>query len=213
MLNPSGSRRLVVVAADDDDLALRRTLCSILDRAAEPVAVTVVMETESESQLRALATLDIEIQVAADGPLRLRTDTQRLTAGEELPWGWPYRVDTMHQPTIAYLLPGLPAEGSGGSHSVVQEARALRGLGAGVRVCLPDESVARAEALYGNEDSLFVGYSRHSAVDDAVGDATVAVATEHGSVPLMSALSRDRPTLPLPTTSRTMSRCSPSWAL
>ena len=35
--------------------------------------------------------------------------------------------------SIAYVLPGLPAEGSGGSHSIVQEALALRAIGARVQ--------------------------------------------------------------------------------
>ena len=40
-------------------------------------------------------------------------------------------------PGVAYLLPGLPPEGSGGSHSLVQEARGLRELGADARICVP----------------------------------------------------------------------------
>src|ERR1700720_4706189 len=43
--------------------------------------------------------------------------------------------------SVAYLLPGLPPEGSGGSHSLVQEARGLRKLGARARVCVPAGSL------------------------------------------------------------------------
>jgi glycosyltransferase involved in cell wall biosynthesis len=103
--------------------------------------------------------------------------------------------------SVAYLLPGLPPEGSGGSHSLVQEARGLRELGARSRVCVPEDSLDTAAAVYGNDDSLFVTYAEdvpsaagaHSAMMDAVADAEVVVATEYPSVDLLARLQRERP--------------------
>ncbi|HWY89547.1 MAG TPA: glycosyltransferase [Solirubrobacteraceae bacterium] len=93
---------------------------------------------------------------------------------------------------VAYLLPGLPPEGSGGSHSLVQEARGLRELGAHARICIPEESLQTAAALYGNEDDLFVLYRGSSALV-AIAEAEVVVATEYPSVDLLAELARERP--------------------
>jgi Glycosyl transferases group 1 len=107
-------------------------------------------------------------------------------------------------PKVAYLLPGLPPEGSGGSHSLAQEARGMRALGAVAWICVPEESLATAAALYGNEDGLFVPYPDEdpilpgvsgAAVGEAVGDADVAVATEYPSVDVLARLARKRPQL------------------
>lgn len=108
-------------------------------------------------------------------------------------------------PSVAYLLPGLPPEGSGGSHSLVQEARGLRRLGAEARVCVPHDSLAAAGAVYGNEDDLFVPYPGDSSIPGlsdtstfaglcaAIADAGVVVATEYPSVDLLSYLAAKRP--------------------
>lgn len=104
-------------------------------------------------------------------------------------------------PSVAYLLPGLPPEGSGGSHSLVQEARGLRELGADAWICVPAESLQTAATLYGNEDHLFAPYPSDLAapglsdasVLDAVAHANVVVATEYPSVDLLGGLARERP--------------------
>ncbi len=107
-------------------------------------------------------------------------------------------------PRVAYLLPGLPPEGSGGSHSLVQEARGMRALGADAWICVPEESLATATTLYGKDDGLFVPYPDEdpilpgvsgAAVGEAVGDADVAVATEYPSVDVLARLARKRPRL------------------
>lgn len=104
--------------------------------------------------------------------------------------------------TVAYLLPGLPPEGSGGSHSLVQEARGLRELGARARICVPSDSLETAAAVYGNEDELFQSYTSGSpgagsdeSVAAAIGAADVVVATEYPSVDLLARLQRARPEL------------------
>jgi hypothetical protein len=104
-------------------------------------------------------------------------------------------------PDVAYLLPGLPAEGSGGSHSLVQEARGLRDLGVPARICVPAGSLRTATGLYGEEDELFTTYRSDAtspgvsdaSLLDAVGDADVVVATEYPSVELLARLRRERP--------------------
>ncbi len=111
-------------------------------------------------------------------------------------------------PSVAYLLPGLPPEGSGGSHSLVQEARGLRQLGAAARVCVPHDSLATAIAVYGNDDGLFTPYpaaasaipgvsdaTMFAGVSAALADASVVVATEYPSVDLLARLVRERPEL------------------
>jgi hypothetical protein len=109
--------------------------------------------------------------------------------------------------SVAYLLPGLPPEGSGGSHSLVQEARGLRALGAQAHVCVPQDSLATAAAVYGNEDGLFEPYAGDTTLPGisdtsmfgellgAIGDAQVVIATEYPSVDLLIRLSRERPTV------------------
>jgi hypothetical protein len=104
-------------------------------------------------------------------------------------------------PSVAYVLPGLPPEGSGGSHSLVQEARGLRGLGAEARICVPVDSLSTAVALYGNQDGLFATYRSDAAFPgvsdssllDAIDGAGVVVATEYPSVELLAWLARERP--------------------
>jgi glycosyltransferase involved in cell wall biosynthesis len=195
----AAAEQALVVIADRDGGRLRRSMCSVLDRVAEPIAVTVIRPARSsEPTDRLLAMLEVAVpQVAlADArTFRPPPGAQRLLAGEELPWGWPAEPEQRTTPSVAYLLPGIPAEGSGGAHSVVQEARGLRDLGAQAVVCVPTDSLARAERLYGNHDSLFVSYDRSADLLAAVGDATVAVATEHTSVPLLARLVRSRPEL------------------
>jgi hypothetical protein len=177
-------------------MLLRRTLCSIIDRAATPVAVTVVTPGEPTAQmgklLAAVATATPSIEHVTATELRPRPGAQRLTAGEQLPWGWPVVARPQEEVTVAYIVPGMSRAGSGGVLSVAQEARGLRRLGVQARVCVPAAAMERAERIYGNADGLFVSYARDGAVGEAVGEATVVVATEHTSVPLLARLARGR---------------------
>ena len=195
---PDAARGLVVLS-DGDPTRLRQTLCTILDRVTEPIALTVLKPDPSSTELdRLWATLDVAvpaIELTDAVSFRPRPGTQRLIAGEELPWGWPDERGVTQQPSIAYLLPGIPPEGSGGAHSVVQEARGLRALGAEAVVCMPAGAVERAQRLYGGRDSLFSAYRGDHELVEAVGGATIAVATEHTSVGLLARLARARPDL------------------
>jgi glycosyltransferase involved in cell wall biosynthesis len=199
----------IAVAACDDELALRVTLCSILERVEVPVELTVLIDDAASSEV-----IDVANRVAHALPgvrvirgVHSPPGAEVLAAGDELPWSF-NRASTPHGdsctphgdswppiPAVAYLLPGLPPEGSGGSHSLVQEARGLGRMGCEARICVPSEALDVATALYGNADELFVAYQEHEHVADAIGPATVVVATEHPSLAILEQLSRVRPEL------------------
>ncbi|MFI5009033.1 MAG: glycosyltransferase family 4 protein [Solirubrobacterales bacterium] len=151
--------------------------------------MTVAVLTEEPTQASIRALLDDLLEEV--GPIGAERAPLASLAGR--------RVSS--SPSVAYLLPGLPPEGSGGSHSLVQEARGLRRLGARSRVCVPEDSLQTAAAVYGNEDRLFVPYSADRSpagagdpgVLEAVADAEVVVATEYPSVDLLARLARERP--------------------
>ena len=53
---------------------------------------------------------------------------------------------------VSYVLPGLPPEGSGGSHSIFQEATALASIGVRLRVLIEREFAERAAAALPRSD-------------------------------------------------------------
>jgi glycosyltransferase involved in cell wall biosynthesis len=192
ILDPGAGRCIEVIAAEDA-LALRRTLCSVLDRAGEPVALSVVLPSRPADAVAELARMVAlaEPRIAfTPGPIGRG---EQLCAGDELPWGWPRTDAGSGLPAIVYLLPGIAREGSGGSHSIVQEARGLRALGASVHVCVSAAALATAERLYGAEDQLFKPYADPAGLALAVADADTVVATEHTSLQLLADLTRVAP--------------------
>jgi glycosyltransferase involved in cell wall biosynthesis len=94
---------------------------------------------------------------------------------------------------IAYVLPGLAPGGSGGSHSVVQEARALAELGSRVRVLVESDSAARARELYPEAGELLGPYGSPAELEAALEGFDVVVATEAPSARAVAAHVRDRP--------------------
>ena len=94
---------------------------------------------------------------------------------------------------VAYVLPGLAPGGSGGSHSVVQEARALAGLGARVRVLVESGFVDRARELYPEAGELFGSYGSPAELEAALEGFDVVVATEAPSARAVAVYARDRP--------------------
>jgi hypothetical protein len=141
----------------------------------------------------ARATPAISVVEAIDA--RPPPGAQRIDAGQELPWGWPVAARKAPDVHVAYLATGLAPEGSGGMHSIVQEARGLVALGAQARVCVPAGALDRARRLYGDE--LFGAYASERRIAEVAGEATVAVATEHTSIALLARLARERPDLAL----------------
>jgi glycosyltransferase involved in cell wall biosynthesis len=95
--------------------------------------------------------------------------------------------------SVAYVLPGLPPEGSGGSHSIFQEALALRSYGVPVRVAVGSEFAEDATRLYAAAKDLIVGYDSPQALAAALEGFDVVVATEAPSARLVDEHVRRHP--------------------
>lgn len=78
-----------------------------------------------------------------------------------------------------YLLPGVAEGGSGGAHSVVQEALALRDLGATTRVVIGRDHMQRAKKVYGRAARVFTPYESSDELATILTDSHVAIATHH----------------------------------
>jgi GT2 family glycosyltransferase/glycosyltransferase involved in cell wall biosynthesis len=94
--------------------------------------------------------------------------------------------------SVVFLLPGLAHGGSGGSHSLYQEARALRGLGVPARVMLPRWDMARAAAVYEDAHEIFEAFADEQDLAERTRDAHVISATHHKSVALLAAIRERR---------------------
>jgi glycosyltransferase involved in cell wall biosynthesis len=94
---------------------------------------------------------------------------------------------------VAYVLPGLAPGGSGGSHSVVQEARALAGLGARAGVLVESRFAGRVRELYPETGELFGFYDSPAELEAALEGFDVVVATEAPSVRAVAAYAGARP--------------------
>jgi hypothetical protein len=168
-----------------------------LSVAASPVPSAAPPSEPSQADVRALlepAELLRELGwEGAEEDLGLPISNNVIAEGQRFEWEWPTSGTPSPAPSIAYLLPGLPPEGSGGSHSLVAEARGQRALGAATRVCVPTEALERAQRLYGNDDGLFVAYAEEDAIVQVTGAADVVVSTEHTSMPLAQRIARERP--------------------
>jgi GT2 family glycosyltransferase len=93
---------------------------------------------------------------------------------------------------VAFLLPGLAHGGSGGSHSLYQEARALRSLGVPARIMLPRWDRERAAAVYEDAEELFQTFADEQELAELTADADVISATHHKSVALLGAIRERR---------------------
>jgi GT2 family glycosyltransferase len=94
--------------------------------------------------------------------------------------------------SVVFLLPGLAHGGSGGSHSLYQEARALRALGVPARVMLPRWDMARAAAVYEDAHEIFEAFADEQDLAERTADAHVISATHHKSVALLAAIRERR---------------------
>jgi GT2 family glycosyltransferase len=90
--------------------------------------------------------------------------------------------------TVVFLLPGLAHGGSGGAHSIYQEARGLRALGVPARIMLPEWDRARAAAVYEDAEELFQTFASEEQLAELTADADVISATHHRSVALLAAI-------------------------
>lgn len=90
--------------------------------------------------------------------------------------------------SIVFLLPGLAHGGSGGSHSIYQEVRGLRGLGIPARIVLPQWDRERAAAVYEDAEEIFQTFSDEDDLAVKTADADVISATHHKSVAMLQAI-------------------------
>ncbi|HKO37306.1 MAG TPA: glycosyltransferase [Solirubrobacterales bacterium] len=94
--------------------------------------------------------------------------------------------------SIAFILPGLGVGGSGGSHSIYQEAQGLRRLGATARIFLAEHAWERALATYGDAEELFEPFAGIHDLEERTAGADVISATHYKSVALLGELRRRR---------------------
>lgn len=93
---------------------------------------------------------------------------------------------------VTYVLPGLPKGGGGGTHSVYQEVKALRGLGVPAGIALASGDLERASDVYDEAADLFSGYGSADELAELTAGSDVVVATHHRSVAAIEALRRER---------------------
>ncbi len=94
--------------------------------------------------------------------------------------------------SVVFLLPGLAHGGSGGSHSLYQETRALRSLGVPARIMLPRWDMERAAAVYEDASEVFEAFADEDELGERTADAHVISATHHKSVALLQSIRKRR---------------------
>jgi GT2 family glycosyltransferase/glycosyltransferase involved in cell wall biosynthesis len=94
--------------------------------------------------------------------------------------------------SIAFVLPGLPHGGSGGSHSVYQEVKGLRALGVDAHIALPRWDLDRAKAVYQDAEEIFQTFTDGQDLAVATAGADVISATHYKSVALLNAVREAR---------------------
>ncbi|HEY6551053.1 MAG TPA: glycosyltransferase, partial [Solirubrobacterales bacterium] len=90
--------------------------------------------------------------------------------------------------TVAFILPGLGAGGSGGSHSVYQEVRGLRQLGVQARILLPEQAWERAQAAYPDAREVFETFADFDELAARSAGADVISATHFKSIKMLADL-------------------------
>jgi glycosyltransferase involved in cell wall biosynthesis len=90
--------------------------------------------------------------------------------------------------SVAFILPGLPYGGSGGSHSVYQEVKGLRELGVPARIALPSWDWERAKAAYPDAEEVFQAFADSDDLAAGTADADVISATHYRSVAILKEL-------------------------
>jgi hypothetical protein len=199
---PSGTPSTTVVVEEiDSRRGLMRTAWSVLERARQPVALEIAVDESASVETREAATA-----IAYLGPHISVTDSKRpsetfvsgertrLVAGDVIPPGWPVQPDPPQE--VAFVLPGAPPGGSGGSHSVAQEVMGLNQLGIQTTLVVPDAARPRIEATYPEVRPNLADHADEAELVERVRSAEVIVATEHTSVPVVVAAARRTGALP-----------------
>jgi len=120
-----------------------------------------------------------ELVEALDRDPQLRTVRDRVARATSSPREL---VDVLPRLRVTFVLPGLADGGSGGSHSIFQEAAALRRLGLEARIALPKQALGRAREAYSESNGLFTAYAGTDDLVDGAGPDNIIVATHWRSV-------------------------------
>ncbi|HKO37303.1 MAG TPA: glycosyltransferase [Solirubrobacterales bacterium] len=196
----AAARRGVETQSSAEREALRKRLEEMAEREAELTARLARREARlaaleagaatsggrAQAQAASAPSLSALLDVSPDPPT---ADGDETLHEEELLEGGKLRNPL----AVAYVLPGLPPGGSGGSHSVLQEARALGGLGARVGVLVGGGAAERARQLYPEADALLGFYGSTAELEAALEGFDVVVATEAPSARAVAAYASARP--------------------
>jgi len=98
-----------------------------------------------------------------------------------------------HDPLdVAFILPGLGAGGSGGSHSIYQEVRGLRALGVPARILIPERAWQRAADAYADAGEVFETFAGLDQLSAKTAGADVISATHFKSAAMLAQLRERR---------------------
>jgi glycosyltransferase involved in cell wall biosynthesis len=191
---------VVRVEAGESARELLRTCWSVLERSTRPLTLEIALAEEAPAEVRRaasqVATLGAGIEVVSAGDEPSGSEgAESLTAGELLPPGWPSRPEP--PASVAFVLPGLPPGGSGGSHSIVQEVLGLRELGIETTLVTPQSARDRVGGTYPEVLPALVTHAAESELATLVASSEVVVATEHSSVPAVVEATRASGGLPV----------------
>ncbi|HEX8207672.1 MAG TPA: polysaccharide pyruvyl transferase family protein [Solirubrobacteraceae bacterium] len=150
----------------------KRHYATFLSRYGEDAIRGLVAEIEGDTSLAAVRA---RVAEALEDPVRT--------------------VGRLPKLSVAYVLPGLSRGGSGGTHSIYQEADALRSLGIEARVLVPSASYKNAEWAYPAAGDLFATYDDEAGLARRVDGHDVVVATHFKSVPAVARLAAERPSV------------------
>jgi glycosyltransferase involved in cell wall biosynthesis len=166
-----------------DEHPTRATLRAVLADVQKPVSVELLVPAGAMDTVRQLAdrlrTAEPLFQIV-EAPTIRQPPALTLEAGEELPAAWPLELPALS--SVGYVLPGIPAGGSGGSHSIVQEALGLVGLGIDVVIAVPKAAREAVTDAYPEAADLIRPYANPAELENALAGREVLVATEHPSV-------------------------------
>lgn len=155
-----------------------------------------------------LASANYEVFLEKHGRERVRAEVARMEAGEALAPMRAAVTQALASPrascaallgdresgalSVAFVLPGLARGGSGGSHSLYQETKALRELGVPARIMLPRWDGERAAAVYEDFEEVFETFADAEDLAAKTADADVISATHHKSVALLETIRTHR---------------------
>jgi GT2 family glycosyltransferase/antirestriction protein len=94
---------------------------------------------------------------------------------------------------VMFVVPGLSAGGSGGSHSIYQEVSAMRSVGIEAGIAVREEAWQHALAAYPDAETLFTPFADEAALAEICRTSDVVVATHHLAAPWVERLAQSSP--------------------